>query len=89
MISDEPDEDADTVDDETLLETCMGAVLPKREANAGHVSDFQDFPQSYGVPNMSTEIDADIVAWFKANHADWQQQMGAVLRGWVVAHSRA
>jgi hypothetical protein len=89
MISDEPDEGADTVDDETLLETCVGADLPKREPNVAPGSDFSDFPQVYGMQNMNTEIDVDIVTWFKANYADWQRQMGAVLRGWVASHSRA
>ena len=89
MISDEPDEDADTVDDETLLETCIGAEPPKRDSGVDHAPELKDFPQFLGVTDMSTEIDADIVAWFKANHADWQQQMGAVLRGWVTARSRA
>jgi uncharacterized protein (DUF4415 family) len=89
MISDEPDEDADTVDDETLLETCVGAEPPKRDSSVDHAPDMPDFPRSRKAPNVRTDLDAGTLAWFKANHADWQQQIGAVLRAWVAARSRA
>jgi hypothetical protein len=86
MTSDEPDEDADNLDDEKLLEGFLDgpqAITPQA-ALAGP----QDWPYRYGGKD-NLVVDADILTWFKTNHEDWQRQIGCVLRAWIVACSRA
>lgn len=90
MISDEPDEDADTLDDDSLLENFLeqdrqepnGKDIAVRGAGAKFSVKVQDWP----VPeqqDLEGGIDDATLAWFKANHADWRLQMTAVLRAWV------
>ncbi len=94
MISDEPDEDADTLDDEGVLESCFGPDATKMEAgeraarNRGAVlATMQDWPPSRS-PGSNLGLDAETLAWFRANHADWRQAIASVLRGWVAAKSK-
>jgi hypothetical protein len=93
MISDEPDEDADTLDDDSVLETCFDPSAAKTEAreqtarNRGVVATHvRDWPQSC-TPEADFGLDPETLAWFKANHADWRLAIGSVLRGWVAAKS--
>jgi hypothetical protein len=80
MISDEPDEDADSLDDEGLLEGFLAGPqdIAIRPAGTGP----QDWPPCHGGRDILA-VDADILAWFKANHEDWQRQIGRVLRAWI------
>ncbi len=93
MISDEPDEDADTLDDESVLESCFDPSAAKTEAgertarNRGAVvTDVRDWPRS-ALQEADFGLDPETLAWFKANHADWRMAIGSVLRGWVAAKS--
>jgi hypothetical protein len=88
MISDEPDEDADILDDETLLATYVGADPPKHESGSPTAADVREWPLSHGASGAGADIDAATVAWFKANHADWQGELRMVLRTWVAGQSQ-
>jgi hypothetical protein len=84
MISDDPGEDADTLDDETLMQEYLG-VRP--EAATGSVAAMPDWPPvSRGAVRL--DLDAATIDWFRDRHADWRKQMGFVLRAWVAAHGR-
>ena len=87
MITDDPDEDADNLDDETLLSTCLGRRHPGESTDQENLAeDIPDWP-----PNRTRDVglivDTETLAWFKANHADWRREMGFVLRAWVAAQA--
>jgi hypothetical protein len=84
MISDEPDEDADTLDDETLLATYAGA---DPGTGCRTAADVREWPASHRPSVAEADIDAATLAWFKANHADWQGELRIVLRTWVAQQS--
>jgi uncharacterized protein (DUF4415 family) len=86
MTSDEPDEDADTLDDETLLETYLGASAAKPGAG-DPAADLPDWPQRRE-RNLGLNLDTETLAWFKARHFDWQSKMASILRAWVAAQTR-
>nr|WP_294550497.1 BrnA antitoxin family protein [uncultured Rhodopila sp.] len=83
MISDEPDEDADCLDDDALIEAYTGIVLPPTPEGPGPA----DWPPRRAACDPLT-VDADVLAWFKANQADWQRRIPAILRGWIAAQSK-
>ena len=86
MISDEPDEDADELDDEKALGAYLGAGPA---AGAEATADMPDWPPACAQgqePGLT--LDTSTVAWFKANYVEWQREIGSVLRGWMVAKSR-
>jgi hypothetical protein len=88
-ISDEPDEDADSLDDEDLLETCVGAEAPKRQsASTTAASGIPDWPPSRRVPNVRTEIDVETLIWLKTTRPDWRSELGPVLKAWVAAQKQ-
>ena len=89
MISDEPDEDADTLDDEDLLENYSGDDDPESETGAENTQDVLDWPQSHRASDAAPKIDAGTLAWFTANTPAWQEEMGLVLRAWVASHTRS
>jgi hypothetical protein len=86
MISDEPDEDADGLDDDKLLMAFLDGSqvvdLPTAAADA------QDWPSRHHGKEVLV-VDADILSWFKMNHQDWQRQIGCVLRAWIISRSGA
>jgi hypothetical protein len=89
MISDESDEDADGIDDDDLVETYLAPNSSNRgltspEAGEENVAPMQDWPPSGG-RDCEPEIDAQTLAWFRANHAEWRPAMESVLRAWVNA----
>ena len=86
MISDEPDEDADILDDETLLESYLGIKPPIRSAG-DHGDDLPDWPQRRG-RDLCLNLDAETIAWFKARYTDWQATMASVLRAWVAVQKQ-
>ncbi len=90
MISDEPDEDADSLDDESLMETALGSASEPRDATGRRSGSaiIQDWPLSR-LQGLELDIDVQTLAWFKANHVNWRRAMGSVLRGWIAAKSRA
>jgi hypothetical protein len=90
MISDEPDEDADTLDDEGVMDTCFdpdaGAATertaPKRPSDTTDAARFEDWPPS-SLQDLELNLEVGTRAWFKAKHADWRSAMEAVLRSWI------
>jgi hypothetical protein len=88
MISDEPDEDADTLDDEGLLETYVDSGPPKQQSGSPNAADTREWPQPPGARGAGSDIDAATLAWFKANHADWQEELRTVLRTWASEQTR-
>ena len=85
MISDEPDEDADDLDDETLLQAYLGVGAAK-PATTNSTADLPDWPQRRE-RDPSLNIDPETLAWFKARHGDWRGRMASVLRAWVAAQT--
>lgn len=87
MISDEPDEDADELDDEKALERYLGAA---GDIDAAAAPDgMPDWPPGYAQGQAGgLNVDMSTIAWFKTNYIDWQQEIGSVLRGWIVAKTR-
>jgi uncharacterized protein (DUF4415 family) len=83
MISDEPDEDADDLDDEAALDYCMDHDQLKRNAAA---ADLPDWPPPVA-RDIGLNLDAETLAWFKATHTNWRSEMRFVLRAWIVANS--
>jgi uncharacterized protein (DUF4415 family) len=88
MISDEQDEDADILDDETQLETYLGTVAPKRAAGTNSATCMADWPPPRE-RDFGLNLDAETLAWFKARHVDWRSGMAGVLRAWVAVQTRA
>jgi len=87
MISDEPDEDADALDDDVAMESLLDEVRPK--ANGDHsTTRLPDWPPRSG-DDLGLALDAETLAWFKAGHADWRCQIRSVLRAWVIAKDAA
>jgi hypothetical protein len=86
MISDEPDEDADSLDDEKLLEGFL--IGPQDTAVRTAGPGPRDWPPRHGGKDILA-VDADILTWFKANHEDWQRQIGCVLRAWIATRPGA
>jgi uncharacterized protein (DUF4415 family) len=86
MISDEPDEDADTLDDEKLLQACFGTEASEQRPGLDGRSDMEDWPPPRERDRV-LEIDAVTLAWFKANDADWRFRISSILRAWVAAQT--
>src|SRR5271166_3996200 len=86
MISDEPDEAADLLDDDELVQalTCATATPAAPGAAPAH----GDWPPR-GRHEEELIVDADILAWFQAKHTDWQEYIRAVLQAWIVARPDA
>ena len=85
MISDQSDEDADTLDDDKLLAAYLG-LDPQKPAQAVTATQPSDWPPATEHA-VGLSIDNITLDWFKANHTDWQRQMRFVLRAWVVAQT--
>lgn len=88
MISDEPDEDADALDDETLLETYTGVDPPAARPGSDNAPDMRDWPPSRRTSDAGSAIDAETLAWFKTNRPDWRTELGLVLRAWVTGQTQ-
>jgi uncharacterized protein (DUF4415 family) len=84
MISDEPDEDADSLDDGGMIEAVTGLAVVEHGLAGGAAGRPADWPAPVR-HGRALVLDADILAWFQANHADWQRQIRGVLRGWIAA----
>jgi uncharacterized protein (DUF4415 family) len=85
MISDEPDEDADTLDDDVAIETLLGDALAKPDRPAAS-AELPDWPPRSAL-DIGLSLDAETLAWFKETHADWRRQIRSVLRAWMVANT--
>ncbi len=83
MISEDPDEDADNLDDETLLRQYLGA---EKNVSGDSVESIPDWPPR-ALCDVAFTVDSEISGWFKRHHGDWRRAMRLVLRAWVVAHT--
>jgi hypothetical protein len=92
MISDEPDEDADALDDDDLLENYLVPDKPMRDLpnreDGDNVGDVRDWPPADGSVS-GPKLDSQTIAWFKVNHADGMLGIESVLKGWIAAHAQA
>jgi hypothetical protein len=88
MISDEPNEDADALDDDTLLETYAGVDQPAQRSGADGTPDVRDWPPSCRGADAGSYIDAETLAWFRTNSTDWRSELNLVLRGWITGQTR-
>lgn len=94
MISDHPDEDADNLDDENLLEAYLGVGMPTSDRGGTPTSERGeataagglDWPGSHA-RDIGLTVNAETLAWFKANHSDWRLAIESVLRAWVDART--
>ncbi len=86
MISDEPDEDADALDDDGTIEFFLGDAAAKPDG-ADVIAELTDWPPSRSAHELGLKVDADTLAWFRAKHVDWRRQMRVVLRCWMNAHT--
>jgi len=82
MIRDDPDEDADNLDDEALVAACLGPGNTSEQDSQAAEHAIPDWPP-IGPRNVELIVDNETIDWFKANHADWRREMGFVLRAWV------
>jgi hypothetical protein len=80
MHSDEPDEDADNLDDNNLLTNYLDGRSPGPASDAA--SAVLDWPP-LTKGDLGLNVDAETLRWFETNHADWRQGMRSVLRAWV------
>ena len=85
MISDEPDEDADSLDDDAALDTYLAEDAPKIDSQAPVTPVLPDWP-SRTRDETGLDIDPETLAWFKAMHVNWRHEIRSVLRGWVAAN---
>ena len=72
MISDEPDEDADALDDETLLETYTSGDPPGPRSGSVTTPDVRDWPPRHEASDTGSGIGAGTLAWFKENRIGWR-----------------
>jgi hypothetical protein len=63
MISEEPDEDADALDDENLLETYAGGDPSKQQSGPDSAQDIRDWPLSC----RGADVDAGTLALAKTS----------------------
>jgi hypothetical protein len=87
MISDEPDEDADNLDDDAVLENCVADAGSKQTGGGPAMPDLPDWPRLM-VKEVGLDLDTETLTWFKSTYRDWRQQMRFVLRAWVVANRK-
>jgi hypothetical protein len=84
MISDEPAEDADLLDDEAALGAYLGDAPAKSDCGSGDGTQLPDWPPR-AAEDIRLYLDAETVAWFQAASVDWRREMRFVLRAWVAA----
>jgi hypothetical protein len=84
MISDEPDEDADILDDETAFERYLGDAASTPDPAASGTTELPEWPPR-AVREVGLSLDAETVAWFQARNGDWRREMRFVLQAWVAA----
>ncbi len=84
MILDEPDEDADTLDDETALDHYLGGECPAKLDNG--LAELPDWPAP-SKRDIGLDLDMATLNWFKQTHADWRREIRFVLRAWIAAQA--
>ncbi len=85
MITDDPDEDADALDDGALFDNYIGDAPRSRDSAVLDATPPPDWPQA--VQDIGLNLDTETLAWFKAANTNWRSAMRSVLRAWVVANT--
>lgn len=77
-------EDAISLDDDALIEACLG--LDGQKSPPSRAKTLPDWPPrtSQGV---LVPIDPEIALWFQTQSTTWWQDIGGVLRAWITANS--
>jgi hypothetical protein len=83
MISDDPDEDADNLDDEKLLGSYFSAGSSESPPGSAAESEIADWPAMPG-PGDSAG-DSETLHWFRTNNPGWRGEMTHVLRAWIAS----
>ena len=87
MISDEPDEDADALDDDAAIESYLGGTssgdAPVTPGRGPAFIEVKDWPPRSG-RDLGLTLDTDTLAWFRETYPDWRHQMRTVLRAWMI-----
>jgi hypothetical protein len=84
MIPDDPDEDADALDDGAMFENYFGDSRAGQDTTSVATA-LPDWPEP--VRDIGLNLDNETLAWFKAANTDWRSAMQSVLRAWVVANT--
>jgi uncharacterized protein (DUF4415 family) len=85
MISDDPDEDADMLDDGAMFDKYLGDAPPRRDSAASDATTLPDWPEA--MRDIGLDLDTETLSWFKAANTNWRSAMRSVLRAWVVANT--
>jgi uncharacterized protein (DUF4415 family) len=85
MITDDPDEDADALDDGAVFDNYIGDAPRRRDSATSDATPLPDWPQA--VQDIGLNLDTETLAWFKAANTNWRSAMRSVLRAWVVANT--
>jgi hypothetical protein len=85
MIPDDPDEDADALDDSVVFENYLGYASPRQDSAGSDATTLPDLPEA--VRDIGLNVDAETLAWFKAANVNWRSAMRSVVRAWVVANT--
>jgi hypothetical protein len=85
MISDDPEADADALDDDQVLGAYLGIDARDAEAGMPYTAAIPDWPPHQGEAVLG--VDGEIADWFKSRHANWRAEIRLVLRAWVAAHA--
>lgn len=85
MISDDPDEDADLLDDGAMFDRYLGDAPPRRDSAACAATTLPDWPEA--MRDIGLDLDTETLSWFKAANTNWRSAMRSVLRAWVVANT--
>jgi hypothetical protein len=84
MISDDPGEDADGLEDEDLLESFLAPDAAGRDPAIA----FEDWPPP-GPRDYAAGVDPAIQEALKEEHPNWRSGIEEVLRGWAEARAQA
>jgi uncharacterized protein (DUF4415 family) len=84
MIPDDPDEDADALDDGVVFDSYLGDAPTTRDT-ASVATTLPDWP--HAVRDIGLNLDAETLAWFKSANTNWRSAIRSVLRAWVVANT--
>ncbi len=76
-------EDAISLDDDALIEACLG--LDGQKTSPDPAKALPDWPPRTD-QGVLIAIDPEIAAWFQAQSTTWRRDIGRVLRAWIVAN---
>ena len=79
---DDANEDVNNLDDEELIEACLGLGSGNQPNRSTARFAHWDWPPEAGQARP-VEIDADVVTWFQTQSIAWRKVINAVLRGWI------